>query len=86
MLRLLNLRGGSSVFSDSADMDKNARHDDWKIGVIREAIAQDWGKLANKKLTPDQRKAIREHLDMNTAELRDLVARNRNARVRQKLR
>jgi hypothetical protein len=35
--------------------------------------------LASNNLTTDQRKAIREHLGMNIAALRDLVTRNRLA-------
>jgi hypothetical protein len=40
---------------------------------VRAAISEDWIRLAEKNLTPHQRKAIREHLDMNIAELRELV-------------
>ena len=85
LLRSLNLRKEPG-HSDLADPQRDARLHDWKINSIREAIAQDWSKLADKNLTPDQRKAIREHLDINTAELRDLVGRNREARLRNKMR
>lgn len=47
--------------------------DDFEIRLIREAISQDWSELASKNLTAEQRKAVRDHLDMNICALRDLV-------------
>lgn len=54
-------------------------HTGWEISQVREAISCDWANLAVKELTSDQRRAIREHLEMNIAALRDLVTRNRLA-------
>jgi len=36
----------------------------WHIDEVREAIRLDWANLTSKNLTPDKRKAIREHLEM----------------------
>jgi len=46
---------------------------DWKIALVREDIGRDWAQLASKDLNFEQRKAIREHLQMNIASLRQLV-------------
>jgi len=46
---------------------------DWKIALVREDIGRDWAELASKDLNFEQRKAIREHLQMNIASLRQLV-------------
>ena len=46
---------------------------EWKLNSIRVAISQDWNMLATKNLTPDQRKAVRDHLQMNIAALRELT-------------
>ena len=54
-------------------------HTGWEISQVREAISCDWANLAVKELTSDQRRAIREHLEMNIAALRDLVTRDRLA-------
>jgi hypothetical protein len=53
--------------------------DEWKIHSTRKAISEGWSKLAEKNLTPVQRRAIREHLDMNIAELRRLLAHQKDA-------
>jgi len=45
----------------------------WHIDEVREAIRLDWANLTSKNLTPDKRKAIREHLEMCSSALRDLV-------------
>ena len=79
LLRLLGLRRRS-------DLGETERLDEWKIRSVRDAISEDWSKLADKNLTPSQRKAVREHLDIHVTELRDLVGRNRDARLRNKLR
>jgi len=52
------------------------KHDEWKIASVRAAISEDWIRLAERNLTTDQRRAVREHLDMNIAKLRDLVGRD----------
>ena len=57
----------------------------WDIDEVREAIRLDWANLASKNLTPGKRKGIREHLEMCTSALRDLVERNRSASERSKL-
>ena len=61
-------------------IDDSAKADDlsheWQIQTVREAISQDWIRLATKNLTPQQRKAVREHLEMNVAALRELIQRN----------
>jgi hypothetical protein len=45
----------------------------WKITITRNAIAYDWAELAKKGLSFEQRKPIRERLQMNTKALRQLV-------------
>ena len=57
----------------------------WKIDNVREAISLDWKNLASKGLTADQRKAIREHLQICNSTLKDLVERNRAASQKAKL-
>ena len=57
----------------------------WYVDEVREAIRLDWANLASKNLTPDKRKAIREHLQMCNSALRDLVERNRSASQQSKL-
>jgi hypothetical protein len=46
-----------------------------QIELIRESIRLDWKKLATENLTFDQRKAIREDLQMCISALKDLRAR-----------
>ena len=58
---------------------------EWELKSLRDEISLDWAKLASKDLTPDRRKAIREHLALNVAALRDLVERNETASHRLKL-
>jgi len=48
---------------------------DFEIRMTREAISQDWSALASNNLTAEQRRALRDHLDMNISALRDLVHR-----------
>jgi hypothetical protein len=62
------------------------RFDDFEIQTIREAISQDWSTLASKNLSAEQRRAVREHLEMNVSALRDLVERNRIAKQKARLR
>src|ERR1039457_5647246 len=50
----------------------------WKIDNVREAINLNWKTLATKSLTADQRKAIREHLNICNSTLKDLVERSRS--------
>jgi len=45
----------------------------WKIKTTRNAIGQDWAELAEKGLSFEQRKLIRERLQMRTKTLRQLV-------------
>jgi len=66
-----------SRFPEAVEVAWTERPGEWKIHSVREAISEDWSKLAAKDLTPSERKAIREHLDMNIAELRDLVRSSR---------
>lgn len=84
LLRLLNSRRTSGL-SEAPDSTGNARLDEWENRSIREATAQDPSKLA-ESLTPDRHKVIREHLDINGAELWGLVGRKPDARRRKKLR
>jgi Na+/phosphate symporter len=60
---------------DSTKEDDPSRHE-WQIQTVREAISQDWIRLAQKNLTSEQRKAVREHLEMNVAALRELTQHN----------
>ena len=55
------------------------------IDEVREAICLDWKNLTTKNLTADQRKAIREHLNICNSTLKDLVERNRAASQKTKL-
>jgi hypothetical protein len=64
-----------------AEMDS----DEFEIQAIRASIDQDWSELASGKLTAEQRKARREHLEMNVDALRDLVQRSQLAKQRAKL-
>ena len=57
----------------------------WKINNVRESISLDWKNLATKNLTADQRKAIREHLEICNSTLKDLVERSRSASQKSKL-
>jgi hypothetical protein len=57
----------------------------WKINNVRESISLDWKHLATKNLTADQRKAIREHLNICHSTLKDLVERSRSASQKSKL-
>jgi hypothetical protein len=57
----------------------------WKINRVREEIGLDWRNLATKNLTADQRKAIREHLNICASTLKDLVERSRFASQKLKL-
>src|SRR5450759_3829796 len=47
----------------------------WKLNNVRESISLDWKNLATKNLTADQRKAIRERLEICNSTLKDLVLR-----------
>jgi len=57
----------------------------WKIDNVRESISLDWKNLATNNMTADQRKAIREHLNICNSTLKDLVERNRAASQKSKL-
>ena len=84
VLRLLGLRRRSR-FPETVDDAWIERLDEEKIRSAREAISQDWSKLAEKNLTSGERKAIREHLDIRSTELQALVGRNRTAKLLNKL-
>jgi hypothetical protein len=58
--------------------------DEFEVQTIRDAISEDWSALASGKLTAEQRKARREHLEMNISALLDLVERSRLAKQRAK--
>ena len=60
--------------------------DDIEIETIRQAISEDWRALASGELTGEQRRARREHLEMNVDALRNLVQRSRLAKKAAKLR
>ena len=66
-------------------MSTNEQELRWKIDNVRESIGLDWKNLATKNLTADQRKAIREHLNICNSTLKDLVERNRAASEKAKL-
>jgi hypothetical protein len=59
--------------TDLAPKRAEWRSDDFEIRTIRDAISQDWRTLALNNLTGEQRKAVRDHLDMNICALRDLI-------------
>ena len=80
-LRMLRLRKRSRL-REAVEAAPRESLNEWKIHSVREAISEDWSKLADKNLTPTQRKALREHLDMNIAELRGLVGSDRDAQLR----
>jgi DNA-binding GntR family transcriptional regulator len=71
---------GVSRTAKRPQIDHPATADDlsqeWQIQTVREAISQDWISLATKNLTSEQRKAVREHLEMNVAALRELTKHN----------
>ena len=50
-----------------------------QIQMIRESIRLDWKNLASKKLTFDQRKPIREDIQMCISALRELKVRLKGA-------
>lgn len=52
---------------------------DWHLHHVRDAIASDWDALASDSLTAEQRRSVREHLNMNLAALRELKVRKRIA-------
>ena len=59
---------------DSNPMTDEARRD-WEIRIVREAISEDWASLASNKLNAEQRRALRDHLSLHIAALRDLAER-----------
>ena len=65
-------QGEVAVISEGVTMTDQSTID-WKIALVREDIGRDWAELASKDLNFEQRKAIREHLQMNIASLRQLV-------------
>ena len=66
-------------------MNSDEERINWEIDTVRRAISIDWAKLASKRLTPEKRKIIREHLAMNIAALRDVVERKQSASQNLKL-
>ena len=65
-------QGEVAVISEGVTMTDQSTID-WKIALVREDIGRDWAELASKDLNFEQRKVIREHLQMNIASLRQLV-------------
>jgi len=63
---------------DLTVMDDEARRD-WEIRIVREAISDDCASLASKKLDAEQRRALRDHLSLHIAALRELAERRRSA-------
>jgi len=57
-------------------MTDEARRD-WEIRIVREAISDDWASLASNKLNAEQRRALRDHLSLHIAALRELAERRR---------
>ena len=66
-------------------MNSDEERINWEIDTVRRAIGIDLAKLASKRLTPEKRKIIREHLAMNIAALRDVVERKQSASQNLKL-
>jgi hypothetical protein len=60
-------------------MSSDKQELEWKMNRVREEISLDWKDLATKNLTADERKAIREHLNICASTLKDLVERSRAA-------
>jgi DNA-binding FadR family transcriptional regulator len=60
-------------------MNSDEERINWEIDTVRRAISIDLARLASKKLTPEKREIIREHLAMNIDALRDLVKRKQSA-------
>jgi hypothetical protein len=58
----------------------------WELRHIRDAIESDWHALASGKLSADQRKSVRDHLNMNLAALRETKLRTRIASPLEKMR
>jgi len=52
---------------------------DWEFRIVREAISDDWASLASKKLSAEQRRAVRDHLSLHITALRELAERHRLA-------
>ena len=68
----VGFQGEVAVISEGVTMTDQSTID-WKIALVREDIGRDWAELASKDLNFEQRKVIREHLQMNIASLRQLV-------------
>ena len=66
-------------------MSSDKQELEWKMNRVREEISLDWKNLATKNLIADQRKAIREHLNICNSILKDLVERSRAASQKSKL-
>jgi hypothetical protein len=47
----------------------------WEIATLRESIRLDWAMLASKSVTADQRKAIRERLEICISALNGFLDR-----------
>ena len=60
-------------------MNSDEERINWEIDTVRRAISIDLARLASKKLTPEKREIIREHLAMNIDALRDSVKRKKSA-------
>ena len=84
-VRLVVKRDRPSDMDDSALRKTDEERLQWEIDAVRESIHLDWVDLASKDLPPDKRKAIRQHLEMSTKALKDLVERNQSAAQKIKL-
>jgi len=51
-------------------MDEKRLH--WEIGEVRKSIETDFAALARGRLSPDRRRAIREHLKICNSALKTL--------------
>jgi hypothetical protein len=49
---------------------------DWEIQIVREAISRDWADLASNNLSTEERRAIREHLNIHVIALQELAERH----------
>jgi hypothetical protein len=79
-LRSLSIGRHRAAAQIDAAVTASEPFDEWKIHSTRKAISEAWSTLAEKNLTPAQRKAVREHLDINIAELQRLLAHQKDAR------
>jgi hypothetical protein len=58
---------------------------DWEIEALRESIRLDWTELAQKGLSTEKHRNVREHLSMCNEALKDLRNRRRQKAMSSKL-